>query len=245
MNIYENLFEAFKNIAKNQKIEKIIYGSSYTAVKLSDSSIGISYTMGNPSSKQINSYSKISAPDLLSFITKENSFDKTISLALINALNFKECQKMPEDNKNSGFLNEINFSERTKVSMAGFIKPLALKIKEKTKNIDVLDYGKNIGSEKDFFKNLKCTDYLILTSTSLLNSSFQRLIDETGENTKIFLTGPTTPMSKKAFNNTKVNFLAGSHLIPEYEKELLENVFLGYGTPVLKKYLRKIYLKIF
>lgn len=244
MTIYENLFEAFRNIAKNQKIEKFIYGSSYTAVKLSDSSIGISYTMGNPSSKQINSYSKISAPDLLSFITKENSFDKTISLALINALNFKKCQTMSEDNKNNGFLSEMNFSESTKVSMAGFIKPLAQKIKEKTKNIDVLDYGKNIGSEKEFFKNLKSSDYLILTSTSLLNSSFQKLIDETGENTKIFLTGPTTPMSNKAFKDTKISFLAGSHLIPGFEKELLDNIFFGYGTPVLKKFLRKIYLKL-
>ncbi|MCB9481152.1 MAG: hypothetical protein H6680_04930 [Desulfobacteraceae bacterium] len=244
MNIYENLFTAFKGLAQEKTIEKIVTGNSYTAVKLKDSSIGISYTMGSFVSKKSNYYSEITTLDILSLITGNSSYDKTVSMALINALNFTECLKMPEDNKNSGLLNQIVFNENTKVSMAGFIKPLAEKIMCKAKNIDVLDYGKNIGSEKDFFRNLKSADYLILTSTSLLNSSFQKIMDESGENTEIFLTGPTTPMAKEAFKETRVSFLAGSHFIPQYEEQLIENISLGFGTPVLKKFLRKIFLKL-
>ncbi|MGE4519919.1 MAG: DUF364 domain-containing protein [Desulfobacteraceae bacterium] len=244
MNIYENLFSAFKNQAEDKKIEKIIPGNSYTAVKLNDCSVGISCTMGNIIYQKTNYFCGFDAVEVLSLINNPDPFKKTLSIALINALNLNECRHMDEDKNNSCFLEEINFNQNTKISMAGFIKPLAQKIQNKNIKIDVLDYGKKIGSEKEFFKNLKSADYLILTSTSLLNSSFQKLTDETGDNTKIFLTGPTTPMSEKVFKETRVKFLAGSHFIPEFEARLFENIQLGHGTPVLKKFLRKISLKV-
>ncbi|MGM0418828.1 MAG: Rossmann-like domain-containing protein [Thermodesulfobacteriota bacterium] len=245
MNIYEKLFLAFEAKAKPLYIDKVLTGLSYTAVKLSNGNTGIAYTNHGlkPFSEEFYP-ENTEAINYLFFIKSQHPLKKSIGIALINALNHDYTLSLHDDDNNTGLFTYLDINSRTKISMAGFIKPLADKINTKTKFLDVLDYDKKTGCEKAFLKNLKKSDYLIITSSSLLNSTLEPFLKEKNQKTKAVLIGPTAPMSEQAFKGTGISLLAGSHIKPGCEEVVLEKVAKGFGTPVLKKFLRKTVLKI-
>jgi uncharacterized protein (DUF4213/DUF364 family) len=249
MDIYEKLFFAFENKAKDLYIKKIIIGSSYTCVKLSNGNTGIAYTLADKNQDlqlfSENLYPKNSeAKTCLYCIQSKNPLKKSIGIALINALNHDYALFLPDDDNNTGLFAQLDIKMNTKISMAGFVKPLADKIKTKTKFLNILDYDKKLGKETEFLKNLKSSDYLIITSSSLLNSTIEPFLNEKNKKTKAVLIGPTTPMSEQVFKGTGISLLAGSHILPGYEEIVMNKVAKGFGTPVLKKFLRKTILKI-
>ncbi len=180
---------------------------------------------------------------LLDKITSADSIQRSMALALINALNYEKALLLPEDTKQEILFEKFSIKKGTKVAMVGFFGPMMKHFQAREATVEVMDDNRRLGIREDFYKYLKeSADVLILTSTSILNNTTEEILKHAGENLKTVMLGPSTPMVANAFDHLPVNMLAGT--VPLEKEKVLKAARHGTGTPVIQKYGRKSYLEI-
>ena len=248
MTLNQKLYDLFAGKANEEKIEILSLGLGYTAVTLSDGGIGLSYThFENKKScmvlnKHID-YEGRPAIQLLEKIKSDNTIERSMALALINALNYNDALKLPEDKDNTILYEKVGINAGTNVAMVGYFGPLVNTLNQRNANLEILDESRNLGQEDAFFKKLdKWADVLLLTSTSILNNTTEKILGHVHPNIKTVMLGPSTPMIGEAFEHLPVHMLAGT--VPIDKKNILKAVRHGMGTPILHKFSRKSYLML-
>lgn len=245
MELNDKLYAIFAEKAKKVKVEVVSVGLGYTAVTTSDGGIGLSYTMfeNKAGCKLVNEdadYEGQPAFGLLQKINVDNTIERSMALALVNALNYDTAVILPEDNDNHVLFDKLGVEEGKNLAMVGFFGPLLGRLKEKKVNIEVLDESRKLGNKSQFFQKLKSwADILLMTSTTLLNQTTEDILQETGSKVKTALLGPSTPMVAEAFKDIPVLVLAGT--VPTNRDRVLKAIRHGKGTPMLQKYSRKSY----
>ncbi len=81
-----------------------------------------------------------------------------------------------------------------------------------------------------------------MTSTSILNSTTEEILENAKNTIKTVMLGPSTPMVAEPFEHLPVHILAGT--IPLDREKLLKAIRHGAGTPVIQKSARKAYLSV-
>jgi len=248
MDLSTTLYDIFLNQAQKVKIEMLSLGLGYTAVTTSDGGIGLAYTyFGDKKScmvlnKDID-YEGQAADRLLVKINSANAVERSMALALINALNHKNALNLPEDHDNQIMFDKFNINQGRRVAMVGFFPPLVRVFEKKGVLLEVLDISRGLGEKKDFYDKLKhWAQVLMLTSTSVLNKSTEEILANAGQNLKTVMLGPSTPMVPEAFERLPVHMLAGT--VPVDQEQTLKAIRHGMGTPVLHKYSRKVFLEL-
>ena len=74
-------------------------------------------------------------------------------------------------------------------------------------------------------------DLIVITSSTLLNGTFSRVISYCRQAREVVLTGATTPLYPEAFHGTGVTVLAGSRWFPQYKKEIFTRISQGNAAP--------------
>ena len=249
MTLNQTLYQLFANKAQQVTIEVLNLGLGYTAVTTSDGGIGLSYTyFGDKKSCMVLNehidYEAKPASLLLEKIKSDNSVERSMALALINALNYDAALTLPEDNDNNIMYDKFKIGTDSKIAMVGFFGPLARNFKEKKVPLEILDESRGLGHKKDFYHKLgNWAEVLLLTSTSILNQSTEEILENVSEKVKTVMLGPSTPMAGKAFEHLPVHMLAGT--VPIDKEKTLKAVRHGMGTPVLHKFSRKSFLSLF
>lgn len=248
MNLNTRLYEIFLDQAQNVTVEILSLGLGYTAVTTSDGGIGLSYTyFGDKKScmvlnKHID-YEGKSADQLLEKINSDNTVERSMALALINALNYNDALNLPEDDNNNIMFEKFNIGRGRRVAMVGYFGPLVRHFEEMGVSAEILDTSRGLGQKEEFYNKLKnWAQVLLLTSTSVLNNSTEEILANVGENVKTVMLGPSTPMAADAFEHLPVHMLAGT--VPTDKEKTLKAIRHGMGTPVLHKYSRKVFLDI-
>ncbi len=248
MTLNQTLYQLFANKAQQVTIEVLNLGLGYTAVTTSDGGIGLSYTyFGDKKSCMVLNehidYEAKPASLLLEKIKSDNSVERSMALALINALNYDAALALPEDNDNNIMYDKFKIGADSKIAMVGFFGPLARNFKEKKVPLEILDESRGLGHKKDFYHKLgNWAEVLLLTSTSILNQSTEEILANVSEKVKTVMLGPSTPMAGKAFEHLPVHMLAGT--VPIDKEKTLKAVRHGMGTPVLHKFSRKSFLSL-
>jgi len=248
MILNDKLFNYFIDKAKKVQIDLLCLGLGYTAAVISDGGIGIAYTYfaDKKSCMLLNQavdYENRPASVLLEKIKSENTIERSMALALVNALNYQTALQLPEDKKNEIIFEKFNITKGTKVAMVGYFGPLIKHFEQKGAVLDILDQSRGLGRVEDFFNKLKnWADVLFLTSTSILNNSTEDILANVHARVKTIMLGPSTPMIAKAFDHLPVHMLAGT--VPIEKDNILKAVRHGMGTPVLHKFSRKSYLAL-
>jgi uncharacterized protein (DUF4213/DUF364 family) len=249
MTLNQTLYQLFANKAQQVTIEVLNLGLGYTAVTTSDGGIGLSYTyFGDKKSCMVLNehidYEAKPASLLLEKIKSDNSVERSMALALINALNYDAALALPEDNDNNIMYDKFKIGTDSKIAMVGFFGPLARNFKKKKVPLEILDESRGLGHKKDFYHKLgNWAEVLLLTSTSILNQSTEEILANVSEKVKTVMLGPSTPMAGKAFEHLPVHMLAGT--VPIDKEKTLKAVRHGMGTPVLHKFSRKSFLSLF
>jgi len=249
MLLNQKLYDLFASRAREVRIEILCLGLGYTVVTLSDGGIGLAYTHfeDKKSCMLLNQhidYEGRPAVQLLEKIKSDNPVERSMSLALVNALNYKDALEYPEDKKNKILFDKFKIGESTRVAMVGFIGPLVDLLKQKDASVEVLDTSRNMGQKEEFYAKLgNWADVLILTSTSILNNTTEEILRNTHPKVKTIMLGPSTPMVAVAFQHLPVHMLAGT--VPIDKENVLKAIRHGMGTPVLQKFSRKSYLYLF
>jgi uncharacterized protein (DUF4213/DUF364 family) len=246
MKLNTRLYEIFLDHAQNVTVEILSLGLGYTAVTTSDGGIGLSYTyFGDKKScmvlnKHID-YEGKSADLLLEKIKSDNTVERSMALALINSLNYNDALNLPEDDNNKIMFDQFKIGEGRRVAMVGYFPPLVRNFEEIGVSLEILDISRGFGQKEEFYIKLKnWAQVLLLTSTSVLNSSTEEILAHAGNNLKSVMLGPSTPMVADAFEHLPVHMLAGT--VPVDKEKTLKAIRHGMGTPVLHKYSRKVFL---
>ena len=127
MELNNRLYSLLINKAKKVKVEIVSIGIGYTAVTTTDGGMGLAYTYfkDKTSCVLLNKtvdYEVRPASDLLKSIKSENTIERSMALALINALNYDQALKLPEDKK-----NQILFDEFKKAPVKGLLSQMIMR----------------------------------------------------------------------------------------------------------------------
>jgi uncharacterized protein (DUF4213/DUF364 family) len=246
MELNERLYSLFIKKAQTAEVDIVSLGLGYTAVTTSAGGIGLAYTYFEDKTgcvllNKAVDYEGRPASELLENIKSDNTIERSMALALINALNYKDALKLPEDKDNTIMYEKVGVNAGTNVAMVGYFGPLVNTLNQRNANVEILDESRNLGQEDDFFRKLdKWADVLFLTSTSILNNTSEKILGHAHPNIKTAMLGPSTPMIGDAFEHLPVHILAGT--VPIDKDKILKAVRHGMGTPILHKFSRKSYL---
>ncbi len=243
MKLNYKLYDLFEDRARKTKVEILSLGLGYTAVTTSDGGMGVAYTCFDSKDacsviKNHHDYEGNLAIDLLEKIKSTNPIERSMALALINALNYEEALLLPEDKNNNIMFDKFNIGKGTRVAMVGFFGPLVKIFKERDVLLEIIDIARCLGQKEAFYEKLgSWADILFLTSTSILNNTTEEILGTAGRDVKAILLGPSTPMVAEAFKHLPVHMLAGT--VPLKKENVLKAIRHGMGTPVIHKFSRK------
>jgi uncharacterized protein (DUF4213/DUF364 family) len=248
MILNDKLYRLFIAEARKVQVDSLCLGLGYTAVVTSDGGVGLAYTYfeDKKSCMVLNNsldYEGRAAVELLEKIKSDSPIERSMALALVNALNHQKALLLPEDENNEIMFEIFKITKGTKVAMVGYFGPLIKRFEQKGAALEVLDRSRELGRVGDFYKKLKnWADVLFLTSTSILNNSTEEILANAHARLKTIMLGPSTPMVKQAFEHLPVHMLAGT--VPLEKENMLKAVRHGAGTPVLHRFSRKSYLSL-
>ncbi|MBK5201563.1 MAG: DUF364 domain-containing protein [Spirochaetaceae bacterium] len=245
INFDKRLFDLNCKEAKSCYIDTVNIGLGYTAVVLKDGRCGLCYTYVDSKTscnvlKGDSTFEESCCYDILCKLeNNENTVERTIIIAMINAMNVKEICNLEEDP--GTLFKDLNLKYGDKVAMIGYFKPIVNQFKLKGVIVDSYDIGQGIGDEESFYNlTVPSSDALIISATSFINNTFSFIIDKIGHyNKPTSVLGPSTIMQEKLYEGTPVKCLGGT--LPVDIDKILKAVRNGKGTPQLHKYSRKIY----
>ena len=249
MELSRKLHDVMRPMADPVTVEQICMGIGYTAVATSDGNIGVAYTYFDAKSgcclvQNYQDFEGRPAGELLALIQHADPLERSMALALINALNQRRAEQLPEDKQNALLYDALDIKAGTKVSMVGYIKPTAGALETMGAQVDVIDEFRQMGDKDRFFYNLATwADAALITSTTILNNSLESILDRVGENVRVALLGPSTPMVAEAFEHRPmVKALAG--IVSDRVDPVLKTVRHGLGTRYLHRCSRKVTLTL-
>lgn len=244
MKLNRILFEHFAPQARETTVRRICLGLGYTAVSTAEGNLGLSYTYIDRAAdcrivKAYRDFEGACALDLLERIRGSDPLERSMALALVNALNEPFAQTLPEDPGNRVLLERLGISPGKRIAMVGHFQPLVRKLSHLGAELDVLDEFQGLGRQDRFYERLATwADALILTATALLNNTAEAILNAAGPRVQTLLLGPSTPMVPDAFAGMPVHLLAGA--VPVDADGVWRSVRHGTGTPVISRYTKKV-----
>lgn len=248
MMLNQKLYQLFEEKARAVTVERLCLGLGYTAVSTSDGGIGIAYSYFDTKNtcmmhKNYDNPEGKPAIGLVEKIVSDVPLQRSMALATINALNFETARNLPEEPDNQTLLDNLGIAAGVRVAMVGAFKPLIHLIEKHGADLAVYDIGKQIGNKTSFYEKLnQWAQVLILTSTSLLNSTTEEILGHVNQTARTVLLGPSTPLIREIFSPLPVNFLAGT--VPIDKEATFRVIRHGTGTPVIQKFGRKVSIKL-
>ena len=261
MGLVENLYDFFYKKALETKIVHLCTGLRYTAVVTEDGGTGVAFTYTGgggccPKPEDYRDYEGRRAAELLELIKSPAPLQRSMALALINALNHEAALRLPEEPSDTGWMDFFEIGPGSRVAMVGLFRPLMKILRHRGAEVEVIElnaehgagdfgFGRVLhgGQEAQFYEKLRdWAQTLILTSTSILNSTTEEVLSHLGPGVKAIMIGPSTPMVPEAFAGLPVRILAGT--APLDCEAVLRVVRHGAGTPVIQQFSRKVLMNL-
>ncbi len=217
---------------KKQLIKKIVPGKKYLAVLLANGQIGVCATLGNKIPEDFN------PPNQLDL---DNPVHRILFIAYTNAsLNY-----LIADLRENDIFDQINFCFYEKIVMVGYFESLLQKFQKAGMHVHVFDIeklGADILQMDLQEKYLGMADAVIITSTSLVNNTFDQVLASVSNDSHVFLLGPSGTLTREFFRYPQVKMVFGS-LFEKNDHRVLNMIQKGNGTKHFLPYLRKVFIQ--
>ena len=241
------LYEQLKSSARNRKVIDLRIGLGYIGVRLDNDNTGIAAVLlgvlphGCTVVPAAGSFAGSSAADLLKYLVAGiNSLEIAIGLAIANALIEPSSPDAVDDREATSYLD---LQKGAKVVMVGLFAPLVARIRATGAELTIIERNParmEILGDKEQKDALKSCNVAIITATTLLNSTFEEMINNLGTPRAVLLMGPSTPLLPSIFGNTPVTHLGGA--VVADSARVMQIISEGGGTPALRPYLRFVNL---
>ena len=121
MILNDKLYRFFIAEARKVQVDSLCLGLGYTAVVTSDGGVGLAYTYfeDKKSCMVLNysiDYEGRAAVELLGKIKSDSPIERSMALALVNALNHQNALLLPEDENNEIMFEIFKITKGTKVA---------------------------------------------------------------------------------------------------------------------------------
>jgi uncharacterized protein (DUF4213/DUF364 family) len=215
-----------------EKILATACGDAYFAVMLANGQIGVCSTLNIPI--EIDPLQLVK-PDL-------KRIDHRV---LVTAYANSHINYPPDVNFGTGdIFDQVDFTIKKNTVMVGYFPPLVEKFRKYGLPLLAFDQGRDypdLTPITQLNESLNFTDCVIITATTLTNSTFQEILGMIKPHVDIYLLGPSTPLSTKLFEQNRITGLFGMIFKP-YDFNLLEIISKGLGTQSFSKKGKKVSL---
>lgn len=244
--IAQRLYAAARAPSRGRSVGSVTIGLHYTAVTVDDGRLGLCYTMANfgrrcSEARRFRDLDGAPAPDLLDHVRSDDPLERSIGVALVNALNEPRAASLSrDDGRRSGVITQLGITAATRVAMVGYFPPVVARLEGVGALVSVLDRDHGMGDEARFLAALPLwPDVLILTATTILNDSFDAILGQVRHGAWVVLMGPSTPMMPEVYAGLPLHMLAG--MVAVDKERVLAVVRQGGGTPALGPHCRKVF----
>ena len=248
MLISRRIQDYLKARAAEVRVKDVRIGLRYTAVSLEGGQTGVAFTFTEgmvrdlPTLKMLYPLAGRVASDLLSLLGSKSVIEMAVALATANALaNYQRGELIGGD-----ALEYLHIQGDDRVGMVGYSAPVLSKLRKVSPHIMIFEQsgerGRECYPEEDAYRFLPQCQVAMITSTSILNHTIDRLLESSCTCREVVLMGATTPLLRHAFEDTPVTLLSG--VIVTKPEEILCTVSEGGGVRVFKKSVTKVNLPL-
>jgi len=248
MRIRQAILEALEPRCQGVEVRDVRIGLGYTAVHLEDGRTGVAYTFGREGMHGCSAFSGDAplvgrpAAELLRFLESKALLEVVLALATANALaNVRSSSGIVGD-----VLDAITLSPTDKVGMIGYFGPLVPVLEKKVAQLEVFEeHGEFAGAARpasEAYKALPLCDVALITSTTIINNTLDRLLESATKCRETVLLGSSTPLLPEAFTGTPVTVLSGITI--EDAPGMLRLVSERGGTRSFKRFATKWNLRL-
>lgn len=248
MGVKENIIKEATAVAGGKTVADVRLGLGYTSVLLDSDEMGLAYTWQfDPKTectvfKGMRPLAGKPAASVIELLNSVDTLAVTIGLATANAvLNNREQAYVDGD-----LTDTMNITSADTIAMIGAFVPVIKSLKERVAKLRVFERNENLVG--DFLPAEKAFDYLpessvvIVTSTSILNSTIDPILEAAAGCREVVMLGASTPLCRPVFADSPVTALSG--VVVEDKDAVARVISEGGGMKVFKDYVRKVTLRI-
>lgn len=186
------------------------------------------------------------AGHMLSGLDMDNRMQRVIALATCNAIICLSNSIDEKDELSVSNNNTIWPIEDKNVGMIGYFEPLLPFLKEKARSLRIAEHHKSREEKAretesliHDYQELSNCDTIIVTATSLINNSFDTIMDYC-RHAFVILLGPSAPLTTQVFCGRRPNTgIVAGRKVTDIDR-VLNIVSCGGGTPFFKSCTRKV-----
>jgi uncharacterized protein (DUF4213/DUF364 family) len=200
-------------------IKQIIIGAKYSAVLLIDGHIGVC----------ANLFNKV---DVRSEDLQNPDLNRLTHRIILNAYFNARLNHLNQHTGRGDIYDHIDFGRYERPVMIGLFRPILKKFTQNNIPVRVFDMIKRdvcLTSEEKKMEYVRESDAIILSATSIANSSFSELVASTGENCDIFILGPSSIVDRDMLGYKNIKGIFGS-IFKLNDERVLDAIEMGYGT---------------
>lgn len=223
-------------------------GLGYTAVQLEDERTGVAYTFRDCAQGGCTIFQRFRpiagkrAAELLELLNSSDPIEAAVGLACANAL----CNQPRDEMRVGDILEQLELGSDDEVAMVGLFEPLVEGIRSQAKSLTIFEKADRphplVRPAEEVWSFLPRCQVALITGTSILNQTADRLLDAARHCRIVAVVGASTPLLPQAFSHTPVNLLSG--IIVEKPQGILQVVSEAGGMRFFKGLIRKVSLKL-
>jgi len=214
------------------RLESMVSGARYSAILLKNGNIGVCANLGIHI-------------DYTELDLAQPKLDDLRYRILLNAYYNALLNYHHQYDETSDIFDKVDFSRYKKIGMIGLFRPLLKKFQEKEIPLTVFDRIKNdpaLSAISDQSKFFPMADALIVSSTTMFNQSFSRIMANVSTDCDVFLLGPSSIMDPYLFVWSNIKIIFGS-VFEKFDRRVLDIIQKGGGTRQFQKLGKKVYLE--
>ncbi len=235
MTIVQELIKTMKGYAagKDIRVDDIRIGVFYTASRLSTGDAGVAFTPRDMedtvccprSAAKMPASGKLKgkpALELIKLAESDNSMKRSVGISVLNALSALMMREQGLRDarlfKGADALEEIDFRDSDRVVMVGAFVPFIKRLKEKTKELLIVDKHPQALKEEERYmwrspasvaEVMPQADIVIITGSSMVEGGLDELLAMCTGAREIVLAGPTASMWPAPFFKRGVTVMGG------------------------------------
>ena len=241
------LVDRVKERAAGRMAADVRIGLGYTAVCLDDGECGLAYTLHEGEYESccvVAEAGRVAgrpAAELAEWLKNPDVTAAAVGLAALNAL-----VPAPETAVEADIAGILQVRAGDAVGMVGYFGPLVAPLRERAGSLRIFERKSNpaldILPDTAAGEHLPACDVVILTASSLLNRTMDRLLELCRGAREIAVLGPSTPFVPEVFRPRGVTLLSGLQVVDP--ARILKIVSEGGGTRQFGRAVRKLSLRL-
>ncbi|MBN1946902.1 MAG: DUF364 domain-containing protein [Bradymonadales bacterium] len=236
------------DLAREVRVRDVRIGLGYTAVMLETGQTGVAYTFrdlargGCSVFRGIRPLVSRSAADLLPLLQSADVIEAGVGLACANAL----ANRDHDDYLDGDVLDHLGLTDRDRVGMVGHFGPLVGPIQRRAGSLTIFERVDRpsglLRPQQEAEGALPGCQVALITATSVINRTADRLIEAAVGCREVVLLGASTPLLPKALGNKRVTMLSGVVVVDG--EAILRVVSEGGGMRHFGPFIRKVTLRV-